>query len=226
MKIKFFIASTILFAILFRLDANAQKVYVADIDGVKYAAIDCRTMPKGKVYFSGDLKNMKQGLNGDSGQLMRHEEDRPAPAGGLNTANVNIKVSWKFAISPTDVNSGGEATAEDMEWHAASGYPTTNSDYVHSKSSGACYKYGGGGGTWRLPSLMELNLMYALSRYNLKTGNAAVGSSGFKTFGDDRYWSATEGNATGAWAVYFSSSGLMRSFGKTFSSRVRCVRDL
>jgi hypothetical protein len=70
----------------------------------------------------------------------------------------------------------------------------------------------GGNNDWFLPSLDELNLMYE----NLYL-------EGVGGFGDDYYWSSSEGIAGLAWYQYFFI-GYQGSYYKYFPYRVRAVR--
>lgn len=71
---------------------------------------------------------------------------------------------------------------------------------------------GGGKSDWFLPSKDELDLMYT----NLKL-------HGIGAFGDARYWSSSEADATIAWFQYFGGGGQLRD-NKLAYSCVRAIR--
>lgn len=88
---------------------------------------------------------------------------------------------------------------------------------------GYCAAYSNGGvtaGSWWLPSLGELGMIY--EKYDAI--NAALGKiSGATQLSRVTYWSSTEGSATGAWLLRFSS-GSRGYYSKTTNNyRVRPV---
>lgn len=89
-------------------------------------------------------------------------------------------------------------------------------DYCYNLTIGGVAK-----GTWYLPTQAQLMAMWGILR------GIQVNSSyaDYSAFDADYYWSATEYNATLAWYVNFNN-GYVNYYSKTFTYRVRCVRDL
>lgn len=249
MKLLYLFIFILALTILSSNPVSAQIVTVstkAETGDTRYAVIDNRTLREGGFWTKAELKTMKHSTGG---QLKRHLNDEawstsstpPATgANSANSANINIKVSRRFAISPKVIGSNGATTGTtvtSMTWYDASGYPkvgdgtTTTAESFENSVDGACKKYGGvrlgEKGKWRLPSIMELNLIYALSRYNLKKGIAPiVGDVDFDSFGSGYYWSATESIASSARFMDFSNGGVNNFNKSTSISWVRCIRDL
>lgn len=180
------------------------------------AVIDCSGLHVDALKTSTEVANSKTA----GGRLKRHKHD-----GKLNgNPNVNEKVSPKFAVSKSDINSTGtEQTNAVMTWAQAAGWnaaANNTNDEVSTAATG-CAEYAPAGsfkGDWRLPTQRELILIWVL-----KKDLEAI--SGFKTFGAGYYWSATEIGSGNGWFVLFAY-GYTSNDGKTINNRVRCVRDL
>lgn len=69
-------------------------------------------------------------------------------------------------------------------------------------------------GAWFLPSVKELNTLYA----NKAAVNAALTKVNATTLGNEYYWSSTEGSGTDAWWLGMSGGGRY-AYGKDYSSR-------
>ena len=126
----------------------------------------------------------------------------------------NNRFAAKFEVATSDA-VGKDGSSETMKWYEASG--TTDASYNPNGYS-ACASYSQDGKTgWRLPTIRELRLIYAL-RSELTSANQPS---------SDYYWSATESSADSryAWGVRFSG-GNTGYVSKSDSYRVRCVRDL
>ena len=109
------------------------------------------------------------------------------------------------SISGADGTAVGTGEQNTLDIEAGCGTPGTAADI--------CANLNLGGNTdWFLPSLDELNLMYE----NLYL-------EGVGGFGDDYYWSSSEGIAGLAWYQYFFI-GYQGSYYKYFPHRVRAVR--
>lgn len=103
---------------------------------------------------------------------------------------------------------------------ATPGVTQTSNKYTWDNALLACAAYSQAGtsaGQWRLPTIKELETIYAK-----KDGLTGVGS-----FASYYYWSATElsGASYGAWAVDFAH-GNTDGNGKSSHNYVRCVRDI
>ena len=118
------------------------------------------------------------------------------------------------------LSSEFEVAAEDCNSTNASGVtPDSDNRYSWSNALSACGKYTQAGttvGQWRLPTIKELETIYAK-----KDGLTGVGS-----FSSGYYWSATEGSSSNtAWYVNFYT-GHTNYNDKRDNSYVRCVRDV
>lgn len=189
-----------------------QKV----IDGGNWAVIDCSGLRTDALKTSVEVANSKT-----DGRLKRHKYD-----GGLNgNPHVNEKVSPKFAVSKSDITlAGGEQAGATMNWAQAAGWHTdantTGADVALAATG--CAQYAPTGsvkGEWRLPTQRELMLIWVLKRELEKI-------SGFQTFYAYTLWSATENSSDASWYVSFTTGGTYYVGFKTYSNRVRCVRDL
>ena len=122
---------------------------------------------------------------------------KPRDENKLKLEANNLKVYYKFEVQGTDKSTSSQ-------WSAA-----------HT----ACRNLGG---TWRLPTQRELQLIWMLHEGLKKLDD-------FRPFGDFNYWSASEtsSNTSNAWFVNFTFSyGITRNLSKTNSFRVRCIREL
>lgn len=188
------------------------------------------------------------GISGDIVQVMRmvrHDHyfrngSYSFPGGtstGIKSAYTpNNKISTLFAVAPVDIYDDGEITPGDknsmtMTWASAAGYLASANGNPTSVNSTAtekgCYMYKGVTGndlpgTWRLPTLRELVLMWVL-RIPL---NNTKDKTAFVDFAlRSYYWSATESSDTSAKAFEFWK-GTSTSLSKDERYRVRCVRDM
>lgn len=103
---------------------------------------------------------------------------------------------------------------------ATPGVTQTSNKYTWDNALPACAAYtqaGTSAGQWRLPTIKELETIYAK-----KDGLTGVGS-----FTSSGYWSATEdsSNSIRAWNVNFYN-GDTYNYGKNVNGYVRCVRDI
>lgn len=103
---------------------------------------------------------------------------------------------------------------------ATPGVTQTSNKYTWDNALLACAAYSQAGtsaGQWRLPTIKELETIYAK-----KDGLTGVGS-----FAGDNYWSATEGSGSSirAWLVSFYD-GYTYNNGTSLNISVRCVRDI
>lgn len=206
------------------VSSYAQKVYR---DG-NYFVVDATGMPAAAVKTAAEVAGT---IDPATGIVYRHTYT----SGNAGNPNVDAKVSPKFAVSPKDISISGTETGGAMNWMQASGWRndgTTTSDGVYGNlnASGVvattatgCKAYagpvGGEAGQWRLPTQRELMLIWVLhAKLRLL--------SGFNSFTSYDYWSATESSAFNSWYVYFTNGYTYNVTTKTYSSRVRCVRDL
>ena len=125
------------------------------------------------------------------------------------------KVSADNALS-----SEFEVAAEDCSSTNAPGVTQSGNTYIWDNALPACAAYtqaGTSAGQWRLPTIKELETIYAK-----KDGLTGVGS-----FTSRSYWSATEASSSiyGAWYVNFGY-GDTSYYGKSNTHYVRCVRDV
>ncbi len=124
--------------------------------------------------------------------------------------------------------SGKSKTATIM---ASSNYESSNPSsyavgYCHNYSKFSTYGgYGLAAGTWWLPSLGELLLIYA----NIASINNALTKAGGTALSTSAYWSSTEASATNAYAMYFSDGTMSGNNKSSVSARVRpvsCIQSL
>ena len=124
------------------------------------------------------------------------------------------KVSADNALS-----SEFEVAAEDCSSTNAPGVTQSGNTYIWDNALPACAAYtqaGTSAGQWRLPTIKELETIYAK-----KDGLTGVGS-----FASNGYWSATVGGHNGsAWHVNFYD-GHTYGGGNGYPNNVRCVRDI
>ena len=146
----------------------------------------------------------------------------------LGSSDQPLHPNWTAATMPLHnevsadnaLSSEFEVAAEDCSSTNAPGVTQSGNTYIWANALPACAAYtqaGTSAGQWRLPTIKELETIYAK-----KDGLTGVGS-----FTSDHYWSATElsGASYGAWAVYFSIGNTDGS-GKSSHHYVRCVRDI
>ena len=146
----------------------------------------------------------------------------------LGSSDQPLHPNWTAATMPLHnevsaenaLSSEFEVAAEDCSSTNAPGVTQSGNTYIWDNALPACAAYtqaGTSAGQWRLPTIKELETIYAK-----KDGLTGVGS-----FASDHYWSATElsGASYGAWAVYFSIGNTDGS-GKSSHHYVRCVRDI
>lgn len=192
-----------------------------------YSAIQCNDLEQ----FSATNRDS---LKISNGQLVRHNDMRGTTE--VNYTDASINAPHKFVISPVDIwSDGGIATnlenptsTNTMSWYNASGYinePEAKFSNNFAEGVGACYNYRGVGGadtlgTWRLPNHYELQTIWTLHDDLME-----VPDTGFTALGRNRYWSATEKDATRSWflIVDFNYEG---DTPKSTACHVRCVRDL
>ena len=126
----------------------------------------------------------------------------------------NNRFAAKFEVATSNA-VGKDGSSERMTWYEASGTTdaTSNPD-----GYSACARYSQDDKTgWRLPTIRELRLIYAL-RSELASANSLSISD---------YWSAAESSSYSDRACYVNDTGSYTSGGlKSGNGRVRCVRDL
>ena len=164
----------------------------------------------GKIIVNSNKYGYFMDCHGSWASTPRHAESAwDANASGLNTVGNRFEVATSDAV-------GEDGSSETMTWYEASG--TTDASYNPNGYS-ACARYSQDGKTgWRLPTIRELRLIYAL-RSELTLANLPSSR---------RYWTATENSSTSgnAWCVIFPG-GTTNYYNKSYNGhRVRCVRDL
>ena len=153
------------------------------------------------------------------------------PAGGLIFYDKGyVSDGWRYLEAAPSLWNGGSGdpnqkwsniSTEMVTTDTAIGTGLANSNFIisqpgHTESAAKlCRDYNGGGkDDWFLPSLSELNLMYA-NLYNIDT---PIGGFVIST-----YWSSSEGFAGRAWSQSFSDGGSDSNY-KFNLLRVRAVR--
>ncbi len=134
----------------------------------------------------------------------------------IDTANGIVRVGNIV----TDANTGLQWTDAAYTSGEAAAYDTpTETGYVRywANASSFCSALTlDGVSGWRLPTLTELQGI-------VDTGNSPTIKSGFANTASGFYWSSTELDSDGAWAVYFNS-GLTGWDNKSSNGYVRCVK--
>ena len=186
--------------------------------GRDYAVFYSAGMPESAVWPLG-MKLSKNYTN-DNCATIRHTQDK----GNGNNTSVNDKVPFRFIVAPADGTG-------NVSWAGAMGFNTTGppnlNDNSNSNPNGTfppnvktgCNAYSTTEfpSGWRLPTQRELMLMWLF-----REGIGAI-YSGAPT---DKYWSATEYDATQAWFMDFSATApKSHLIEKTSTYKYRCVRD-
>ena len=134
-----------------------------------------------------------------------------ANASGFNTVGESFRVANVNAV-------GKDGSSATMTWYEASG--TTDATY-NSVGYSACAQYSEAAdqsdkGTWRLPTVRELKLIYAQGSKLL----SSLYSMGY-------YWSATEESTSATKVVNFQNGSATNSAKQANANyRVCCVRDM
>ena len=160
----------------------------------------------------GNIIVCREGNDGVKALLIHSNWATTPTHNELDTTNNRFAAKFEVATSDAVGKNGSSAT---MTWYEASG--TTDATYNPDGYS-ACASYSQDGKTgWRLPTIRELRLIYAL-RSELTSAN--LPSSSF-------YWSATgySSYSLNAWNASFTG-GRTGSNIKSNGYPVRCVRDL
>ena len=145
----------------------------------------------------------------------------------LGSSDQPLHPNWTAATMPLHnkvsadnaLSSEFEVAAEDCSSTNAPGVTQSGNTYIWDNALPACAAYtqaGTSAGQWRLPTIKELETIYAK-----KDGLTGVGS-----FASNGYWSATVGGHNGsAWHVNFYD-GHTYGGGNGYPNDVRCVRDI
>jgi len=173
---------------------------------------------------------MNDAIDAATGITVRHSDY----IGNGSNANINQKVSKKFAVSPTDVGLNGSAGSQLMNFAQASGWENTTGNVDNNRNASAtvaspatgCKAYAGpsGGevGKWRLPTQREMQIMYILK-------SSYAGVAGFTQFTNGSYVTSTEGGFASyvakCWVIEWSFGSIFNGE-KTGTYYVRCVRDI
>ena len=147
---------------------------------------------------------------GYSGEAL-HPDWTAATMPAHNEVSADNALSLEFEVAAEDCNSTN-ASGVTLD--------SGNDQYTWANAPLACGKYTQAGtsvGQWRLPTIKELQAIYAK-----KDGLTGVGS-----FTSSGYWSATEdsSNSIRAWNVNFYNDDTY-NYGKNVNGYVRCVRDI
>ena len=148
----------------------------------------------------------------------------------LGSSDQPLHPNWTAATMPLHnkvsadnaLSSEFEVAAEDCSSTNAPGVTQSGNTYIWDNALPACAAYtqaGTSAGQWRLPTIKELETIYAK-----KDGLTGAGS-----FSSLYYWSATElsSDSDCAWGVFFDSGGTYHMNTKSdYIGSVRCVRDV
>ena len=132
-------------------------------------------------------------------------------------SNEYNRFAAKFEVANSDAK-GKDGSSTKMTWYEASGTYDFTCNYL-KYSACANYSQDSGGkdkGSWRLPTIRELKLIYAL-QYELTVGSFSS------------YWSATapSHHTKTIWYVSFDNGKEDCNWDKAYGGlHVRCVRDL
>ena len=138
------------------------------------------------------------------------ESAATANASGYNTVGERFQVAKANAM-------GKDGSSETMTWYEASG--TVNATY-NAAGYSACAQYSEAAdqsdkGTWRLPTVRELKLIY-------DNGRSLTDPVPFRGY----YWSATEENTAAVKVVNYQTGAMTNSAKQVVTNyRVCCVRD-
>lgn len=190
---------TVMFAgLLAPAGLMAQKVYIDGTSVILDLSV-AAGMPAGVVTTTGKTWT---GTPANSGSYLTDN---------LHDEAINATVYYKLEVAPHDMNN--------VATIGTSG--TFTMDWVTAFNGCQSATYDGGG--WRLPTQRELQIMYIfMPALNNLFGEPSVSGTAFSSA---VYWSSSEFNAPYSWYVDFSR-GLTTYLSKTYSSRVRCVREL
>ena len=138
------------------------------------------------------------------------ESAATANASGYNTVGERFQAAKANAV-------GKDGSSETMTWYEASG--TVNATY-NAAGYSACAQYSelsdqSDKGTWRLPTVRELKLIY-------DNGRSLTDPVPFRGY----YWSATEENTAAVKVVNYQTGAMTNSAKQMVTNyRVCCVRD-
>lgn len=146
-------------------------------------------------------------------------------------------ISTLFAVAPTDIYDDGQTTSNGnnspiMTWASAAGYLASangnNIDVNSTATEKGCYMYRGVNGTdqygtWRLPTLRELTMIWIL-RVPLVNTKEKTNFVDFLTGGFNGYWGVTESKSNAT--IFSFYKGVSQTITKVDKNRVRCVRDM
>ena len=159
----------------------------------------------------------REGNNGVKSSLI-HPNWTTTPEHDESSSEYNL-LAKRFEVASWDARKGDNSTS--MTWYEACG---VYDEKYNSNAYSACANYSQEGssdkGLWRLPTIRELRLIYAL-RNELDVH--------FYISNDLSYWSATGGSFLSLESVYSVAfyNGRQQVWDKSYDSvYVRCVRDL
>ncbi|WP_455637748.1 hypothetical protein [Parabacteroides sp.] len=167
-----------------------------------------------------------------------------ATASGSTLSDVKGYYTKMLLLEPNYSREIGVVDSKTYVWNTSPGSSAIQPDarrfwdysYIESLSgqggmsnvSGSPYYYcnsltlgGVTAGTWYVPTVQQLSAIQTVLA-GMKDDPAFGYYSGFDA---QRYWSATENGAGNAWIVFFNNLD-MSNYSKTYTYRVRCVRDL
>lgn len=179
---------------------SAQKVIEVTIDNVKYPAIDL-----------SDLKPLGAVLSYEEAVARRDEMYKLTPSDNALSSNDNL----------LERNTVGRYTTKMSQKYQVM-RANLGTTYTWAAAWKACQKYadeGGAAGTWRLPNLRELKMIWILYPQLIGKGN-------FIAFNSFYYHSSTESYSSMNCYVNFDN-GLTRELTKgSYNINVRCIRDI
>lgn len=214
-----------------------QKAEKQTIGGIDYAVVDCSGMPRGSVKTTAELAASKTA----DGRVIRHYQhnltSQSSIINGTTDPNgANNKLSARFIVAPQDITASGVAVTGNymVGWSDAGGYAAADNNLAASSETASaasgCAAYNGPSGTdtagtWRLPTMRELQLVYVLyPRLN------SLGATNWTDFNSGWvYVSATEQSETNCYSVDFgngSNNIVQKNMPRYGAGYVRCVRDL
>lgn len=154
----------------------------------------------------------------------RTERHTALSAIGSNT-DVNDKIPFRFIIAPADGDNNAPSAVTTTTWAEAVGFNASENsrmiaDGTAAEDGCAIYKTREFPSGWRLPTQREMMVMWLFQE-----GINAIYPSGQLSTAD-KYWTATEKDASNAWLMDFSTATPQSTNDKKSNRyRFRCVRD-